>query len=280
MPEFPLHEYLGVASRQNQPISTFFHDSHIVWYSVALARSDDFVHMWILMFVPPRSENKLEVITFSFPKIWCLAEFQFELILWIVNFQLFGDFFVLYQSSGLASWVPSFRVSLMSFIGVVLNDEASHILLLETPTNYSRTGCWFVQSWSNAHILKENCLLLWTSHAKVSLAWIVGCHFASEPTNLTIFDGSQCFWYSVAVARSDDFVHLWLLLFVPPSCENKWQPFNFFPQILLSCGNPVWNDIMDRWFLIFLDFFVLYQWKSLLSWITSFLVSLGWVSWV
>ena len=168
----------------------------------------------------------------------------------------------------------------MSFIGVVLNDEASHILLLETPTNYSRTGCWFVQSWSNAHILKENTLLLWTSHAKVSLAWIVGCHFASEPTNLTIFDGSQCFWYSVAVARSDDFVHLWLLLFVPPSCENKWQPFNFLSQILLSCGNPVWNDIMDRWFLIFLDFFVLYQWKSLLSWITSFLVSLGWVSWV
>ena len=57
MPKFPLHEYLGVASRQNQTISTFFHDSHIIWNSVALARSDDFVHLWRLMFLPPRSEK-------------------------------------------------------------------------------------------------------------------------------------------------------------------------------------------------------------------------------
>ena len=48
----------------------------------------------------------------------------------------------------------------MSFLGVVLNDEASNILLLETPTKYSDTGCWFVQSLSNARILEENCLLV------------------------------------------------------------------------------------------------------------------------
>ena len=166
----------------------------------------------------------------------------------------------------------------MSFIGVVLNDEASHILLLETPTNYSRTGCWFVQSWSNAHILKENCLLLWTSHAKVSLAWIVGCHFASEPTNLTIFDGSQCFCYAVAVARSDDFVHLWLLMFVPPRSEHNLQLVSVsFPKI---CCLAAFQFEMILWivgFQLLEDFFVLNQWKGLLSWIPSFRVSLRWV---
>ena len=42
---------------------------------------------------------------------FCLAEFQFELILWIVGFQLLADF-LLYQWKGLPSWVPSFGVSL------------------------------------------------------------------------------------------------------------------------------------------------------------------------
>ena len=47
-----------------------------------------------------------------FQKVWCLAEFQFELILWIVGFQLLEDFFVLTQWKCLLSWIPSFRVSL------------------------------------------------------------------------------------------------------------------------------------------------------------------------
>ena len=105
-------EKLDVSLRQNQPISAFFDGSQCFWYAVAVARSDDFVHLWLLMFVPPRSEINLQLVSVSFPKICCLAEFQFEMILWIVGFQLFGDFFVLYQWSGLASWVPSFRVSL------------------------------------------------------------------------------------------------------------------------------------------------------------------------
>ena len=143
----------------------------------------------------------------------------------------------------------------MSFLGVVLNDEASNIILLETPTKYSDTGCWFVQSWSNAHILKENCLLLWTSHAEVSLAWVVGCHFASGPTNLTIFDGSQCFWYSVAVARSDDFVHMWILMFVTLRSENRLQLISFskiwclaelqFEMILWIVGFQLLEDFFE-----------------------------------
>ena len=58
------------------------------WYSVAVAQSDDFVLPWLLMFVPPRSENKLKLVSVFFPKICCLVEFQFELMLWIVGFRL------------------------------------------------------------------------------------------------------------------------------------------------------------------------------------------------
>ena len=123
MPKFLLHEYLGVASRQNQPISTLFHDSLIFGYSVALARTDDFVYMWILMFVPPRSEIKLQLVSVSFPKIWCLVEFQFELILWIVGFQLSWGllcFESMKKSSLLDTKFSCFFE--MSFLGVVLID--------------------------------------------------------------------------------------------------------------------------------------------------------------
>ena len=81
-------EKLGVALRQNQPISAFFDGSQCFWYAVAVARSDDFVHPWLLMFVPPRPENKCSSYQFLFPKNCCLAEFQFEIILWIVGFLL------------------------------------------------------------------------------------------------------------------------------------------------------------------------------------------------
>ena len=158
--------------------------------------------------------------------------------------------------------------------------EASNVILLET----TRTFLTVVVDSFNRDTMRismKRTVSLWRSRVKVSLAWRVGCRLASEPTNLTFFDGSQCFWCSDAVGRSDDFVYLWLLMFVPPRYENKLQLISVsFPNYLLSRGIQVWNDIMDPWFLIVLDFFVLYQWKSLLSWITSFLVSLGWVSYV
>ena len=168
----------------------------------------------------------------------------------------------------------------MSFWGVVLNDEASHII----PPRYPHDLFWH---WLLIRPIVIQCAYPWRDPSI-----IVNKSCQSFPCNnswvlprVRINQFHYLWWPPMflvvnAFARSDDFVHLWLLLFVPPSCESKWQPFNFFSQILLSCGIPVWNDIMDRWFLIFLDFFVLYQWKSLLSWITSFLVSLGWVSWV
>ena len=132
MPKFPLHEYLGVASRQNQTISTFFPDSHIIWYSVAVARSDDFVHLWLLMFVPPRSENNLQLVSVPFPKFCCLAEFQFEMILWIVRFPLLEDFFVLNQWKGLFAWTGSFCIFGDNLWGAVSNDEASNTRLVKT----------------------------------------------------------------------------------------------------------------------------------------------------
>ena len=57
------------------------------------------------------------------------------------------------------------------------------------------------------------------------------------------------FWYSDAVARSDEFGLPWLLMFVPPRSENKLQLISVaFPKNLVSRGIPVWIDIMDRWF--------------------------------
>ena len=101
---------------------------HYLWWPPmflvvnAFARSDDFVHMWILMFVPPRSENRLQLISFS--KIWCLAELQFEMILWIVGFQLLEDFFEsMKRSSFLDTKFCCFFE--MSFLGVVLINEVS-----------------------------------------------------------------------------------------------------------------------------------------------------------
>ena len=98
---------LGVALRQN---SACFDGSQCFWYAVAVAHSDDFVHLWLLMFVPPRSENKLQLISVCFPKVCCLAEFHFEIMLWIVGFQLFQDFVVLNQWRSLLAWKRSFRV--------------------------------------------------------------------------------------------------------------------------------------------------------------------------
>ena len=99
-------------SRQNQPISTFFDGSHWFGTQLLLLGVMIYVHLRLLMFVPPRSENKLQPIAVSFPKICPIAEFQFELILWIVGFQLLEDFFVLNQWKGLLSWISNFRVSL------------------------------------------------------------------------------------------------------------------------------------------------------------------------
>ena len=105
-----LSRKVGCHLASSQAISAFFDGSQCFWYAVAVAHSDDFVHLWLLMFVPPRSENKLQLISVCFPKVCCLAEFQFEIMLWIVGFQLLEDFFVLNQWKGLLAWTRSFRV--------------------------------------------------------------------------------------------------------------------------------------------------------------------------
>ena len=103
-------EKLGVALLQNHPISAFFDGSQCFRYAVAVGRSDDFVHPWFLMLVPPRSEHKLQLISVSFPKNCWIAEFQFEIILWFVGFTLLEDFFVLKQWKGFLARTRSFRV--------------------------------------------------------------------------------------------------------------------------------------------------------------------------
>ena len=153
--------------------------------------------------------------------------------------------------------------------------EASNVILLET----TRTFLTVVVDSFNRDTMRismKRTVSLWRSRVKVSLAWRVGCRLASEPTNLTFFDGSQCFWCSDAVGRSDDFVYLWLLMFVPPRYENKLQLISVsFPNI---CCLAEFQFEMILWivgFQLLEDFFVLNQWKGLLSWITSFVYFSG-----
>ena len=125
-------KWLDVALRQNQLISAFFDGSQCFWYAVAVARSDYFEHLCFLMFVPPRYENKLQLISVSFPNICCLAEFQFELMFWIVGIQLLEDFFVLNRWKSLPAWTWSFCLFGDDLWGGVSNDEASNTRLLKT----------------------------------------------------------------------------------------------------------------------------------------------------
>ena len=99
-----------VRTNQSQPLMALNNfDNQLLLLGVMI-----YVQLRLLIFVPPRYANNLELIIVFFPKFWCLAEFQFEVILWIVVFQLLEDFFVSNQWKGLRSWISSFRVSLWS----------------------------------------------------------------------------------------------------------------------------------------------------------------------
>ena len=117
------------------------------------------------MFVPPRSEKKLQLISFSFSKIWCLAELQFEMILWIVGFQLLEDFF---ESMKRSSFLDTkfwcfFEIN---FLGVVLNDDTSNIRLLETPHEIF----WH---WLLIHPIVIQCAYPWR---ELSISVNKSCH--------------------------------------------------------------------------------------------------------
>ena len=130
----------------------------------------------------------------------------------------------------------------MSFLGVVLKDEISSIILLETPHEIF----WH---WLLIHPIVMQCAYPW-GELSVSVnkscqsfpcmkSWVSprvrtnqSKHYLMTLTN---------FWYSVAVAQSDDFVLPWLLMFVPPRSENKLKLVSvFFPKSAVS-----WNSSLN-----------------------------------
>ena len=424
-------EKLDVSLRQNQPISTFFDDSHTFWYAVAVARSDDFVRLWLLMFVPPRSENNLQLVSVSFPKNLLSRGIPVRNDVLDLDIQLLEDFFVLNQWKGLLAWTGSFRIFGDNLWAAVSNVEASNTRLVKTfhqdfliwllnlsswRKSLTRTVFWWEKSYQTLLLKKKvggrlaaeptNLSLLWWlsifgtqllllgvmvlsicdswcsyyqdlktiyssfqslfpkicclaefqfemmfwilifNFLRISLFWInekvfllgpgvfvflviicevpfqmmkllildswrlstkiseFGCWISrhgetrwqelfldgnksyqimpqekldvslrqNQPIS-TFFDDSHTFWYAVAVARSDDFVRLWLLMFVPPRSENNLQLVSVsFPTNLLSRGIPVRNDVLDLDIQLLEDFFVLNQWKGLLAWTWSFCI--------
>ena len=167
----------------------------------------------------------------------------------------------------------------ISFLGVVLKDEISSIILLEAPTKFSDTGCRFIQSWCNAHILEENCLFLWTSPTKVSLAWKVGCRLASEPTNLNIL-----WWLSLFFGTQ-----MLLLVVMNLAFRDSWCSYH--QDLKTNCSSfqllfqKIWclaefQFELMLWIVGFRldDFFVLNQCNCLPFWIPIFRVLLRWIS--
>ena len=265
-----LSRKVGCHLASSQAISAFFDGSQCFWYAVALGRSDDFVHLWLLMFVPPRSENKLELISVSF--LSKIAVSQNSSLKWyygslVFNFLRISLFWINEKVFLLGHGV--FVFSGDNLWGAVSNDEASKTRLLKifhqdywiwllnlSPRRKSltRTVFWWEQDISNL-----------ASQGKLGVALR-----ENQPIS-AFFDGSQCFWYAVAVGRSDGFVHPWLLMLVPPRSEHNLQLISVcFPKV--CCLAEIQFEIM-LWivgFQLFQDFVVLNQWRSLLACKTEF----------
>ena len=122
-----------------------------------------------------------------------------------------------------------------------------------------------------AEVPDKNCFLMGKVISNLASQKWLDVALRQNQLISAFFDGSQCFWYAVAVARSDYFEHLCFLMFVPPRYENKLQLISVsFPKNLLSRGIPVRNDVLDLDIQLLEDFFVLNQWKGLLAWTGSF----------
>ena len=175
--------------------------------------------MWILMFVTLRSENRLQLISFS--KIWCLAELQFGMILWIVGFQLLEDFFEsMKRSSFLDTKFWCFFE--MSFLGVVLNDDNSNIRLLETPHE-----------------------IFW--HLFLIHPLVIQCAYPWRELSISVNKSCQSFpcmnsWVSPRV-RTNQSHHLWWLsmfLVLSCCCSEWWFCPSVFPDVRTS---KIWKQI-------------------------------------
>ena len=246
MPEFPLHEKLGVASRQNQPISTFFDDSHTFWYAVAVARSDDFVRLWLLMFVPPRYENKLQLISVSFTNICCLAEFQFEMMFWILVF-IFLRISLFWIDEKVFLLGPGVFVFLEIICEVTFQMMKLLILdLWRLSIKISEFGCWISHHGGSPW---QELFFDGKSHIKPCFSKLVGCRLAAKPTNLSLR-----WWLSLFLVRTCCCSEWWFCPSVTPDVRTTklWKQIaghhSFFTQNLLSRGIPVWIDVLDGWY--------------------------------
>ena len=149
------------------------------------------------MFVPPRSENKLQLISVCFAKVCCLAEFHFEIMLWIVGFQLFQDFVVLNQWRSLLARKRSFRVFFEIICEVPFQMmKLSNSRLLKT--FHQDFWIWLLNpSPRRKSPTRKNCFLMGTRHIKPCLSRKVGFRLAWKSTNLSLL-----WWLSMFLVRS------------------------------------------------------------------------------
>ena len=221
------------------------------------------------MFVPPRYENKLQLISVSFPKNLLSRGIPVRNDVLDLDIQLLEDFFVLNQWKGLLAWTGSFRIFGDNLWAAVSNVEASNTRLVKT--FHQDFLIWLLNLSSCRKSLTRTVFWWEKSYQTLLLKKKLDVALRQNQLISAFFDGSQCFWYAVAVARSDGFVHLWLLIFVPPRSENNLQLVSVsFPKNLLSRGIPDRNDVLDLDIQFLEDFFVLNQWKGLLAWTGSF----------
>ena len=233
--------------RQNQLISAFFDGSQCFWYAVAVARSDGFVHLWLLMFVPPRSENNLQLVSVSFPKNLLSRGIPVRNDVLDLDIQLLEDFFVLNQWKGLLAWTGSFRIFGDSLWAAVSNVEASNTRLVKTFHQDFLIWLLNLSSWRKS--LTRTVFWWEKSYQALLLKKKVGCRLAAEPTSLSLL-----WWLSMFLVRSCCCSEWWFCPSVTTDVRTTkiWKQiaahFSFFSLNLLSRGIPVSNDTMDSWY--------------------------------
>ena len=157
-------------------------------------------------------------IQFLFPKICCLAEFQFEMMFWILIFN-FLRIFVLNQWKGLLAWTGSFRIFGDNLWAAVSNVEASNTRLLKT--FHQDFWIWLLNlsPWRNS---LTRTVFGWEQVISNHASRKVGCLLAAKPTNLSLL-----WWLSMFLVRRCCCSEWWFCPSVTPDVRTTkiWKQF-------------------------------------------------------
>ena len=162
----------------------------------------------------------------------------------------------------------------ISFLGVVLIDEVSNNILLET--SYEDIWHWLLNlpiAIQSARRWRELFISVNKSYRSFPIA--------SESTNLNLW------WLSIILVLSCCSSEWWFMCIFDSwssyrrDLETIWSSLQFsFPKFWCLAVFQFEIFPLNVGFQLLEDFFGLNQWKGLLSWIPNFRVSLRLVSWV